>query len=376
MQSRSGNIPRSSSRSKRSTTNLADLRPSPLTTRFEEPPEKQTSARSPYEDAQGLTFSRHHSSYIQGKSAPTSPGILSRSSSRRNLGAGLSRRGSLYDNDVQYQYNAAPTPGSRDRAEVGSGQIPKAKSEAALLVQQRLSGQAKKYTDEDWLTRTSAATNALLQEAKGQSWLASRDSSTTLTHLDSDDDEDDGGYEEMAALSASQARLETKLNPSASRIKSPMWSSRYGSRANSRRTSRQQSPVSTRTPLGAPIGYDGPSDYFSKGVQMKADFINEEDEVGDGPDEEVEKDVASYSEGRSYGLGGIVDRLMNFNLFSVQETVTEDEGNEGSVEKPRVADPKPKHEASQIEARTDDAPDGGGWQDAAWLLSVASKALF
>ncbi|KAI7710879.1 hypothetical protein KC353_g9368, partial [Hortaea werneckii] len=228
-QPRGRTTPRSSSRPKRSTTNLANLRLAPLSTKFtDDQPTNYTTSNSPCEEHNDFTFARNHSSYLQGRSAPSTPGILSRSSSRKHLGGGLSRRGSLYEDETPpYQYaGAAQNPTDQLRTDVGSGQIPKAKSDAALLNQQRLSGygvplRGKQYRrsrtgtstptgrrisngtaendeddNDDWLTRTRASTHALLQEAKGQSWLATRDSSTSLAHLDSDADDidDDEGY--------------------------------------------------------------------------------------------------------------------------------------------------------------------------------------
>ena len=257
------------------------------------------------------------------------------------------------------------------RVEVGSGQIPKAKSEAALLVQRnilasqgvrwkkqkqqqqqqqqharsrtggsntprvKIQTKAKEVEDDDWLTRTGAATNALLQESKGQSWIASRESSTSLTHLqDTTDEEDDEGYEEMAALSARGGKREgadEELSPVSTRVS--RWGSRYGSRTGSRQTSRRGSLTLTtgsRTPLTLPGGHDGVGEYFdvdSPAVQaMEPNFVDAEEE-SESHDEAA---VARLTESRSFGLGNLVDRLMNFNLFKVEEKEesTEDESNE------------------------------------------------
>ncbi|KAK3064511.1 hypothetical protein LTR53_018469, partial [Teratosphaeriaceae sp. CCFEE 6253] len=228
------------------------------------------------------------------------------------MGGGLSRRGSLYDDDVQYQYGAVGQHLRPERAEMGSGQVPKAKSEAALAYHQRLSGNgvplrkrqyegrsktgtntprakpaARYVDDEDWLARTRAATHEILQEAKGQSWIASRDSSTSLLHLESEDDDAyDDGYEEMAALSASQARLAAPtgaLSPSAARVKSPAWGSRYGSRSGSRRTSRRGSFTGSRTPLAAPLALDMTSLFVEEplATPIEPDFVNAEPEAGE-----------------------------------------------------------------------------------------------
>ncbi|TKA24725.1 hypothetical protein B0A50_05713 [Salinomyces thailandicus] len=414
MDSRGSSTPRSSSRSKRSTTNLSDLRLAPLSTKFTEEQSRQhTTAESPDTIIYDPSYARHHSSYLQGRSAPSTPGILSRSSSRKQLGGGLSRRSSLYDDDVTYEYAAVSGDQTGGlRADVGSGQIPKAKSEAALAVQQRLSGQgvplkkkqyhtrsrtgtstptgrARKDTDdEDWLTRASASTHALLQEAKGQSWLASRNSSTSLAHLDSDEDDVDEGYEELAASASRPSKLRIDPpSPAATRMRSPVWGSRYGSRSASRRTSRRGSMSQFQpTPLAAP-GLSDVESYFGSdalGGQTEPDFLDFN--PGDGADE---NEVARLTGERSFGLGGIVDRIMGFNLFKVdegQETTEDEEEVEKGVESDdasrMAAELKRRREEKERLTALPPAPrdageEGqGGWQDAAWLLSVASKALF
>ena len=316
---------------------------------------------------------------------------------------------------MNYEYAAVSRVASGSvRVDVGSGQIPKAKSEAALLVQQRLSGQGvplkkrqharsktggtntprarskAKTAEDDWLTRTGAATNALLQESKGQSWLTSRQSSTSLTVPDSDDDEDDQ-YEEMAALSASTARIQLPSGePSPVSIRHGKWGSRFGSRSVSRRTSRRGSATGSRTPLAGIVSQDVIAGYFdneSLAIPAEPDFVDAEDEI-DGHDE---AEVARLTKDRSYGLGGIVDRLMGFNMFSVpeHEETTDTEGErenetETEAQQRREAEAKRKRdEKDKLVAPQAPRSAGegggqaeGGWQDAAWLLSVASRAMF
>jgi hypothetical protein len=329
------------------------------------------------------------------------------------------------------------------RGHVGSGSIPKAKSEAALLagkenyrlsahgvpVNRKGHGRSKSgihtphrrksslTIGEDWLSRTRASANALVQEAKGQSWLASRESSTALTQILGSDDDEDEGYEELAALSASQSNLQVNpdpLSPVAGRVRSPAWGSRYGSRNASRRTSRRGSISSLRAPMagpGGPVGgYDGYSDETRQpepGPVMGPDFVEEEeDESSD------ENSVSKLTGNKSFGLGGIVDRLMGFHLFNVEEheETTEEETEEereeetedgrvgvgpgGSVfgetdaqakerrerERARKEEEKRKLTALQPAPGGEDGDGAQGepsaWKDAAWLLSVASKAMF
>ncbi|KAK5116640.1 hypothetical protein LTR62_007314 [Meristemomyces frigidus] len=460
MASQGNRTPRSSSRSRRSTTNLANLRLARLTTTTytEAQPAKQSiTAPSPYERAQEDNYLHQHSSYIQGRSAPSTPGILSRTSSRRHLGGGLSRRGSLYDDEIQYIYGAARQHDNNDTAQSSPAALPKAKSEAALQTYRQptrlsnrnfplrtrlnapLSGRTSGSTtprarirssadEDDWLLRTRATTNSILQEAKGQSWLASRDSSLHLaSHLESsseDDNDDehsreenpeadgevDEGYEEMAAFSrgsflhparegVGSGRVgEGGMSPEERRkgsVRSPLhsgWGSRYGSRNPSRRTSRRGSMTSLQTNLvsGAARGQDGAADYFATAPSSVAvsgivpDIVDVHDELeGSNAEEDV---VARLSDQRGLGLGGFVERVMNFRLFSVQEG-REESGDEGDRYAERRVDGVGGRKDARDElmrevptaatrAREPPVEGEGRWQDAAWLLGVASKALF
>ncbi|KAK4610472.1 hypothetical protein CLAFUW4_13525 [Fulvia fulva] len=426
--------PRSRSRSKRSTTNLSNLRLAPLSTKFAEPSDDvgkgPKTPKSPYAD-DDATFTRQHPSYLQGRSAPTTPGILSRSSSRKHLGGGLSRRVSIYDDDnaladgdadaedeVQYTYNAnaRSLAQNRGRADFGSGNIPKAKSEAAITAQRHgLSGQGvplrkhgnvrrpksgiatpRHLDDDDWLRHTGSTAAALVQEGKGQIWR----SSTNLTVPESEDDEDDDRYEEMARLSASTAKLqlgqfEGPGSPVLARSgrSASNWGSRYGSRNASQRTSRIASPVGTRTPRRA---QDVPG-YFDTPVHEAP----AEDEVAFAkPREESDEyedraEVDKLSQSNSFGLGSVVDKLMNFNLFKNDEGAETTDDDLGSARRSESPDEARNRMTAEMERRREekerlaaqprpapmgDGKDGkgevGGWTDAAWLLSVASKAMF
>ncbi|KAI5359794.1 hypothetical protein Slin15195_G116550 [Septoria linicola] len=473
------NTPRSRSRSKRSTTNLADLRLAPLSTKYEasrgDGPLK-SPLRTPYDADSEADYARRHPSYLQGQSAPTTPGILSRTNSKRHLGGGLSRRGSLYDhnngedadteNDAPLSYTSSgPARDSLLRADITSGQIPKAKSEATLLhadttarkALHRLSGpgvplaanqqqQRNRYQPargrrsgaatptqrnhnalsepDSWLTHTSAMTSALVREDKGQSWITTRQSSTSLappTDSEDDDSEDEGdNYEEMAALAASTAKMQDDAagrmyagggggfyggydggSPVSTRqSRGSVWGSRYGSRPTSTRTSRLASPVGTRTPRRRTS--DQSHGYFDQVPRGEEEERRQEAEREDDTEDD-EQAIARLSQAEGFGLGNVVDRVMNFHLFGgVQhegETTDDDnggyEGNQLSVNEGESVEEAKKRMERERERRKGEkemltkqpapAPLGdgkgkgevsAGWQDASWLLSVAAKALF
>ncbi|KXT06766.1 hypothetical protein AC578_7223 [Pseudocercospora eumusae] len=436
------NTPRSRSRTKRSTTNLANLRLAPLSKQYEATKgdvSPKSPLRTPYDAEEDASFARQHSSYLQGKSAPTTPGILSRSNSRRHLGGGLSRKNSIYDNnDVDYDaegetgyaYSASANlhafNQNRGRTEYGSGQIPKAKSEAAITAQQRaemaaqrLAGPgvpvSKRYRysssrgrrsghatprpaeSDTWLTHTGSTASMIVREDKGQSWLSSRESATALAPASSeDDDDDDDRYEEMAALSSTTNRLRLAQYDGGSPVsqRTSRWGSRYGSRPASRKTSRLASPVGSRTPRRSEQG--GYFDYPITPLPTEPGFISPEEKRGQDEDPEEALDIEKLSGENSYGLGNLVDRIMHFNLFSVTEHVdttddenayaaaVENETPEESRKRMEAEAKRKKEEKDRLTAQAPTAPPGdgsktqgevSGWQDASWLLSVASKVI-
>ena len=306
------------------------------------------------------------------------------------------------------------------------GQIPKAKSEAALQ-RHRLAGHGVplkrrsqqhpphqqrsrtggtntprvkgrlKPVEDDWLTRTGAAASAILQESKGQSWHSSRASSAALAGLqDSSTDDNDEGYEELAALSASTTlRLQLaddEMSPTSTRAS--RWGSRYGSRTASRRTSRRGSVTGSRTPLAPSGGQDIIPGFFNEdplALPNEPDFVDADEENED----EDEAAVARLAENRSFGLGGLVDRLMGFSLFKVEEREesTEDEEQpeketeEQARDRMAAENRRKREEKEKLVALRETSDEGGagpegdgeaegGWSDAAWLLGVASKAIF
>lgn len=135
---------------------------------------------------------------------------------------------------------------------------------------------------------------------------------------------------------------------------------------------------------------------------IEPDFVEADEEEGLDDEEEV----ARLARERGLGLGGWMDALIGWTLFSVDEdgevSEEEEEPKDMTEEDKRlmreVEAKRRKMERESIiaasafkghgegseeggEARLDvpkppEGQEAGGWQDAAWLLSVASKALF
>lgn len=247
--------------------------------------------------------------------------------------------------------------------------------------------------DDNWLSRTGSRTSALLQEGKGQSWLAARDPPP----VSSDDENEDDNYEEMAALSASTAKLERFAQGESHSPRASRWGSRYGSRSASARTSRYGSPVGTRTPRPhrEASGYfdDHQNGYSAAMLEMQERAFKEHPYPPEFSEDQAEVDRISGN--NSFGLGSVVDRLMNFRVFGAPadggETTDDEAGRDGADDtetedeaKDRMAREmqRRKIEKEKLVALPPAPVEGkgeaqvGGWQDAAWLLSVATKAMF
>ena len=240
--------------------------------------------------------------------------------------------------------------------------------------------------DDEWLHRAGTILSAEARENKGQSWLVSRESSTSLVaHTMSGEHLDD----EEALHSPVYSRVHSR---GASRVVS-----RVVSRAPSAKPSRRGStvgnsrigfmtPYDAKTP-GSAIPAEG---YFDDMAEVaEPDFVEAED---DGSIDEEE--VSRLARQPGFGFGGLVDKLVGFSLFNVDEDAeeTEDESAELSKEeaiKKKQAELKRKREELARAAKNSaDATrrgesvkpakqgEEGGWQDAAWLLSVASKVLY
>jgi hypothetical protein len=365
--------------SSRSSTNLNHLTLAPLTSRF------------PLIDTDLPQEPPYHVSYIEGRSAPTTPSILahsSRVSLRKPNTAGLPKSKSSTHLLPSRTQPGATTPGGTKRK---SG----IKDDSNLST---LSG--KDRNDSDWLLRAGAAISTSTRESKGQAWLVSRASSTSLTAERNEEEEElqrelarereqtsrrgsaAGAFDADDEFSPVTTRRSLSFGPATGTASRPM--SRFGSRANSRRGSRAQ----LLTPISAGGQQDG---YFDRRVFAHEEFVTEPDfvdaeEGNDEDDDETKKDeavVKKLARASNLGLGGLVERMLGWSLFAVDE-----DGEETEVE---VMDEK--GEDSEISSRTsrlnlrgvetpieDKMPplkddETGGWQDAAWLLSVATKVL-
>ncbi|KUJ12019.1 uncharacterized protein LY89DRAFT_219512 [Mollisia scopiformis] len=369
----------------RSHTNLNHLTLAPLTTRL------------PLSDPDALPESAYHVSYIEGRSAPTTPSILSRSSSRVSLRKPMNlsipkSKSSTHLLASRKQPRSGPTT-------PGGTKLKKSITKDELYLS-TLSAQDR--NDSDWLLRAGAAISSSTRESKGQSWLVSRASSTSLTGQRDEDEEElertlarerehnskrasrrgsaIGAFDADDEFSPVTTRRSLSFGPATGHGSRPV--SGFGSRGNSRRGSRAQ----LFTPLiGERDGYFDQRDFPREEYITEPDFVDVDEEALNNEEEDDKNDEAvikKLARASNIGLGGWVEKMLGWSLFAVDEDgedeteMIDEKGEESEISSTSrktldgATDPLPGDVPPPL--RDDEA---GGWQDAAWLLSVATKVL-
>lgn len=371
------------SRRGRSSTNLNHLTLAPLTSRL------------PLSDHDALPDSSYYVSYIEGRSAPTTPSILSRSSSRvslrRPVNANLPKSKSsthLLINRQQTRSGATTPGGTKLRKAI-------TRDELSLR-----SFSNKDRNDSDWLLRAGAAISSSTRESKGQAWLVSRASSTSLTG-ERDDGEDElqrqlawereqlsgGGSRRGSTAGAFDA--DDEFSPVTTRRSLSFGQgNNTGSRPPSRFSSRRGSRAQLFTPLTGleRESYFDHKDFVREEFMVEPDFVEPNDQTSE--DEDVTKDdeavVRKLARASRLGLGGWVERMLGWSLFAVDEDgeETDIETSDEKAEDSELSSKTPRRaidgSLGRCAEQTLPPPrdeEAGGWQDAAWLLSVATKVL-
>jgi hypothetical protein len=374
-------------RKNRSSTNLNQLSLAPLTSKLpltdhDDLPDQAVHPRSSH----GRPIS-----YLEGRSAPTTPGILSRSSSRVSMRKPIITGLTKSKSSTNVASPRLTIPKSAASPVSGKSKRGFEKDEFSLA-----SLTSADRNDSDWLLRAGALIASETRESKGQAWLVSRASSTSLTgHID----EDEEALERQLAREresrrtsrrGSAADADDEFSPVTTRM-SFGGGSKSGSRFGSRATSRAQSRRGSRANLFTPLAMTEKEreSYFS-GVEefvAEPDFVDVDEEVYEedqaAEDEVIVKHLAKKG---SLGLGVWVEKLMGWSLFAVEEDAEETDAETGE-DKTDVSDASPVQKRSlkdttptPVDVGLDEklpppGPDEGGWQDAAWLLSVATKVL-
>jgi hypothetical protein len=355
--------------SRRSFPNLTHLSLAPLSSHF-------PIDDDGYDEPTGVQLPPR-SSYIQGKSTPSTPCILASTSKPP--------RPRIKKQSFAHESYFPPVQDAASRAP-----LTKAKSANAISAPHRdaatpLHGNTlsppRIRGDDEWLHRAGVVIAAETREYKGQGWLASRESSTSLVRAGEADDDYD----------ADEGRTSQRTSrPGSARP------SRRGSRAGSKADFAALTALRVHGPRGEPPVDDA-------ALAMEPDFLlKDERRRGDEDDSEgqEEAEVEQLARARGSGLGGLVDRLVGWPLFDVDEDSEDDaaagggtegdpDGEEGAgAEARRLARVRRRREAlaraaagsasatvAVVVVEPPRMEDEGGWSDVAWLLSVASKVM-
>ncbi|KFY21341.1 hypothetical protein V493_07496 [Pseudogymnoascus sp. VKM F-4281 (FW-2241)] len=396
-------------RHNRSSTSLNALSLAPLTSRF--PIDDADEAQIPQRPRP-----EHRLSYLESPSVPPSPGILSSSRSpsrsrlqRRKSSSGIpkSKSSTQIHKDVtsalypkaQLHKSGALTPGPRPTH--GHKHRSIASEDFTLGFFNR-----RKPDDDDWLLRTGSLITSASRESKGQAWLVSRASSTSLAGLDNDEDsEEDDRVAEYGFVRSRRPSgdADDELSPVTTRsfAAHSRNASRFASRTQSRAHSRVQSRRGSRSGLVlTPLQAQDMDSYFQLGgINMaKPDFVDVDEDPEAEPAQALHDEMLMrrLAKTGTLGLGTWVERLMGWSLFAVEEdgeetdgeweereTETTDTDGEGYGKSRKEQERQRWREMLEKEAKEQGVvlpppPEGseeGGWGDAAWLLSVATKVL-
>ncbi|KAK6358368.1 hypothetical protein TWF730_007709 [Orbilia blumenaviensis] len=333
------NLPRGR-RSRRSSSNLNLSNISPLTTHF---------SMTALDDH--LATLSPQTSYIQGASAPSTPSILSRNASRKRSRPHI-------------------PPLSVPATPRGDVKLYKAKSASALVLDRRTSyfdpRTTRRNESTEWVHRAGIALTSEARESKGQSWLASRASSTSLLSNGSDT-EDDGNERVLRRESRSYSEFYTPR-------------SRNASDATIRRRS-----YSRQQEFHPEIPEDGTH-------PLAPDFIDEafmgnsfdSDEGSEYTLEELDDEELHWSKRPRTGIAAWVDRMVGWSLFSVDDEIDSDEehyqeqlATKEVHEPPRLSIPNFETGKAGPEERpaSPEFEDSDLLSDVGWVLGLTAKVF-
>lgn len=351
--------------SRRSHPNLNHISLAPLTPRFPidddgddvEPEDYfnnrygRSDHRSDHHASSG-TRTPPRTSYLSSVSVPSTPPILShsRSSSRtRHVRSKSSTRAgplsdtNLHSKDVALALHHHPAAHKKPQ----SSQVRRHFGDAATS--------ASSKSDAEWMLRAGIALASSTREEKGQSWLAKRESSTSLVDLPLADDTTPHAHRHHHRTKSGASSRKSRSGAS-----TPAAYSRHSSRsrATSRRGSRvgltmtSMPPLSSASKLASPSAGTMSPVAGGKGAGLVPDFVDEriraemaslqanrglrDDELerwdadddydsecdslsDDLPDEFDEADLQRLTRERGFGLGSWVDRLVEWTLFGVED---------------------------------------------------------
>lgn len=343
-----------SRRKNRSSTNVNHLSLAPLTSKM------------PLRDAEALPDNAVSvPSYITGKSAPTTPRFISHTPATPRTPRSRSHHRTPSAPDTSMTKSKSYSHLAHGKSRSGAS-TPRRRRDDALQA-------ARNANDGDWMLRTGVVVSTEAREFKGQQWLVSRQSSTSLAAMRNPDDDP---YEqelirERDARRGSSAFADDDTSPVDSRRPS-----RFASRAQSIAERERSSALQT------PSHYGGDS-YFPEAISGP-DFVNLDEKL-----EELERDTDKDDEAAirklvrdgQTGKGSWLTNMISFNIFNVDEDESDEDSEDdeeaeqtrAGMQTPRVGDGITMLPATEVPPPSKKE---GAWNDAAWLLSVASKVMF
>lgn len=218
-----------------------------------------------------------------------------------------------------------------------------------------------------WMHRTGAALSSESREYKGQSWLVSRASSTSLV----DDNVTGGGVNGGGNAGGGNGGY----------WDAEEWATgRHGARGRSRNARRSSRPGSTSRGVSR--------DFNPRMTEYSSENEDEDDQAEDDDVEETDDEEYLYRE-RGYGLGMWVDRIIGWSLFSVDDDEEEEEYRKDPYGEGRRKRKQQQKQQLYLSASTQphvtpagtrqsegDDGDDGTWGDPSWVFSIATEVLF
>jgi len=357
-------------RKNRSSTNLHHLSLAPLTTKI--PLADDEAATASALDTSFQLPAHRGTSYIQGKSAPTTPRLLSHSPAGARSRSRHRRTPSAPGVPVSKSKSTTYLAGEKRNG----AQTPRRKGRDDLEMKDR--------SDSDWLLRTGALMSTEARESKGQAWLVSRQSSTSLAAMRDDDEE--ALEQELAQERELASRRASRRGSSAvGDDEVSIGGSRFASRAHS----RSHSVAGLRSSNVLSPTAEGADSYFPDEAISGPDFVNLDEKLEELEQNTEQDDEAAVRRLVRYGQNGRgswISNMIGWSLFSVEENDQDsDDGEDESVnDTASQATGRSRSSVRRLEGiynvPEDRIPpprkEEGAWGDASWLLSVATKVIF
>lgn len=355
--------------------------------------------RMPLSDPESLSELNQSEIKPQSRSALTTPSISYRSShwpARKTSKTGFPKsKSSTHLMSLKRPPTLVMTPGD------GNSQQCEMRDETRLD-----SISHRDWNDSDWLLRTGTILASSARESKGQAWLVSRASSTSLVKFqDNDHEECVQNYSRerkcYSGRSSNRGSIFGGFDDDFSSPRTPTSSSidpnsRRGSLPTTQFANKVMSRSGSRAQLfSTPLVANSDSYFDYKSYIGEEPYIEENNLLGieAGYDEEAEQQdeaaIKKLARNYSQGLGGWVEKMLGWRLLAnsgIGETDSEieDEGEAeddiNSIDQSRCDISKPQDlDLSTHSINFDLTPPEDGeisvWRDAAWILSVAAKVL-